>query len=89
VVIVLAIVPKVHGFKPGRGQWIFKNDKIRSTTSFGGEVKPSLSCRNILLHLYNPAEYDRDTWQTKLTDIFLQVSTLPLGVCWYLLESSG
>jgi hypothetical protein len=27
VVIVLAIGPKVHGFKPGRGQWIFEGDK--------------------------------------------------------------
>jgi hypothetical protein len=27
VVIVLAIGPKVRGLKPGRGQWIFKEDK--------------------------------------------------------------
>jgi hypothetical protein len=27
VVSVLAIVPKVSGFKPGRRQWIFKGDK--------------------------------------------------------------
>jgi hypothetical protein len=27
VVFVLAIVPKVRGFKPGRGRWIFKGDK--------------------------------------------------------------
>jgi hypothetical protein len=27
VVIVLAIGPKVRGFKPGRRQWIFKGDK--------------------------------------------------------------
>jgi hypothetical protein len=26
VVSVLAIVPKVRGFKPGQGQWIFKGD---------------------------------------------------------------
>jgi hypothetical protein len=29
VVIVLAIGPKVRGFKPDRGRWIFKGDKIR------------------------------------------------------------
>jgi hypothetical protein len=27
MVNMLAIVPKVHGFKPGQGQWIFKGDK--------------------------------------------------------------
>jgi hypothetical protein len=27
VVIVLAIISKVRGFKPGRGRWIFKGDK--------------------------------------------------------------
>jgi hypothetical protein len=42
---VLATGPKVRGFKPGWGRWIFKGDKIHSTTSFGGEVKPSVSCR--------------------------------------------
>jgi hypothetical protein len=27
VVIVFAIGPKVRGYKPGRGRWIFKGDK--------------------------------------------------------------
>jgi hypothetical protein len=27
VVIMLAILPKIHGFNPGREQWIFKGDK--------------------------------------------------------------
>jgi hypothetical protein len=34
VVIVLAIGPKVREFKPGQGRWIFKGDKVCSTTSF-------------------------------------------------------
>jgi hypothetical protein len=38
-VSVLATGPKVRGFDPDRGRW------IRSTTSFGGEVKPSVPCR--------------------------------------------
>jgi hypothetical protein len=38
VVIVLAIGPKVHTFKPSRGRWIFKGDTIHSMTLFGGEV---------------------------------------------------
>jgi hypothetical protein len=48
VVIVLAIGPKVRVFKPGRAPWIFNGYKIRSTTSFGWEVKPSVPCRTIL-----------------------------------------
>jgi hypothetical protein len=40
VVSVLATRPKVRGFDPDRGKI-----KIRSTTSFGGEVKPSVPCR--------------------------------------------
>jgi hypothetical protein len=27
MVIVLAIAPKVRGFKSGRGQWVFNDDK--------------------------------------------------------------
>jgi hypothetical protein len=37
MVSVLAIGPKVEGFKPGGG-----------TLSFGGEVKPEASCHRIL-----------------------------------------
>ena len=33
------------GFKPGRSLRIFKGEKILSTPSFGGEVKPSVPCR--------------------------------------------
>jgi hypothetical protein len=39
LVIVLATGSNVCGFKPGQGRWIFKDDKIHSKTSFGGEVK--------------------------------------------------
>jgi hypothetical protein len=56
VVSVLAIGPKVHGFKPGHGRCIFKGDKILSMTSFGEEVKPSAACRNILRHVRDPCE---------------------------------
>jgi hypothetical protein len=48
VVIVVATEPKVSGFKPGWGRWI---SKIRSTPSFGGEVKPSAPCSKILGHV--------------------------------------
>jgi hypothetical protein len=45
VVSVLATGPKVRGFKPRPRSMDFKGDKIRSTPSFGGEVKPSVPCR--------------------------------------------
>ena len=42
---MLAFSTQVCGFKPGRSRRIFKGEKIRSTPSFGGEVKPSVPCR--------------------------------------------
>jgi hypothetical protein len=60
VVIVLAIAPKVRGFKPGRGPWIFKGDQIRSTPSFEEEVKPSAPYRKILWRVKEPYKYERD-----------------------------
>ena len=44
-VSVLAFDTLVRGFKPGRSRRIFKGEKILSTPSFGGEVKPSVPCR--------------------------------------------
>ena len=41
---VLAFGTQVRGFKPGPSRWIFKGEKILSTPSFGGEVKPSVPC---------------------------------------------
>jgi hypothetical protein len=42
---VLAFSTQVRGFKPGRSRRIFKGEKILSTPSFGGKVKPSVPCR--------------------------------------------
>ena len=42
---MLAFSTQVRGFKPGRSRRIFKGEKILSTPSFGGEVKPSVPCR--------------------------------------------
>ena len=42
---VLAFSTQVRGLKPGRCRRIFKGEKILSTPSFGGEVKPSVTCR--------------------------------------------
>jgi hypothetical protein len=56
LVIVLAIKPKVCRFKPGRGDGFLRAIKIRSTTSFEGEVKPSAAFRKILRHVKNHVE---------------------------------
>jgi hypothetical protein len=40
MVNVLAIVSKVRGFKPDRGDGFLRAIKIHSTPNFGGEVKP-------------------------------------------------
>jgi hypothetical protein len=42
---VLAFGIQVRGFKPSRSLRNFKGEKILSTPSFGGEVKPSVPCR--------------------------------------------
>jgi hypothetical protein len=42
---VLAFGTQDRGFKPGRSRRIFKGQKILSTPSFGGGVKPSVPCR--------------------------------------------
>ena len=42
---VLAFSTQVCGFKTGRSRRIFRAKKILSMPTFGGEVKPSVSCR--------------------------------------------
>ena len=45
---VLAFGTEVRGFKLGRSLRIFQGEKILSTPSFGGEVKPSVPCRRFM-----------------------------------------
>jgi hypothetical protein len=45
VVSVLATRPKVAGSIPAEVDEFLRVIKIRSTTFFGGEVKPSVPCR--------------------------------------------
>ena len=45
---VLAFGTQVRAFKPGRSRRIFQGEKILSTFSFGGEVKPSVPCRRFM-----------------------------------------
>jgi hypothetical protein len=58
VVSVLAIGPRVVGFKPGRGDGFFKGDEMCSTLYFGGEVKPSSLYRKILWHVKSHGRID-------------------------------
>jgi hypothetical protein len=51
VVIVLVIGPKVRGFNPAEDDGFLRAIKIRSTTSFGREVKPAIPFRKILRHV--------------------------------------
>jgi hypothetical protein len=59
VVSVLATGPMVRGFKPGRGDGLLREIKIRSTLSYGWEVKPEVPCRKILRHVRDLLTYQR------------------------------
>jgi hypothetical protein len=48
VVSVLATGPEGREFEPGQGDEFLRAIKIRSTPSFGWEVKPEVPCRKIL-----------------------------------------
>ena len=48
---MLAFGTLVRGFKPDRSRWIFQGEKILSTPSFGGEVKPFVA---YLRHVKEP-----------------------------------
>jgi hypothetical protein len=51
MVSMLAFRPKVHRFKPGRGNGFLRVIKISRTPFFGGEVKPVVPCYKILWHV--------------------------------------
>jgi hypothetical protein len=51
VVSVLATGPKGCGFEPDQGSQFLRAIEIRSTPSFGWEVKPEIPCRKILRHV--------------------------------------
>jgi hypothetical protein len=52
MIIVLAIRPNARGLKLCQGEEFLRAIKIRSTPSFGGEVKPETPCK-ILRHVKN------------------------------------
>jgi hypothetical protein len=57
VVSVLVTGSKGRGFAAGRGDGFLRAIKIRSTTSFGWEVKPDVPCRKILRHVKDQLTY--------------------------------
>jgi hypothetical protein len=59
VVSVLATGTKGQGFKLGRGDGFLRAIKIRSTSSFGWEVKPEVQRRKILRHVKDPLRFFR------------------------------
>jgi hypothetical protein len=59
VVSVLATGPNGRGFEPSQGDGFLKALKIRSTPSFGREVKPEVPCRKILRHEKRSLEVPR------------------------------
>jgi hypothetical protein len=58
---VLAITPAFARSNPAEDDECSRAIQIRSTTSFGGEVKPLVPCRKIMRHVKEPYEYGRDT----------------------------
>jgi hypothetical protein len=64
--------------------------QIRNTTSFLGEVKPSVSCLKVLRHVKDPFRYKKEISRRQISATSRQVSSASLlGVCWLLPKSCG
>jgi hypothetical protein len=59
VVSVLATGPKGRAFKSSQDDGRIRAIKIRSTPSFGSEVKLEVPCPKILRHVRDPLTYQR------------------------------
>jgi hypothetical protein len=82
---VLATGTKGRGFKPGRDDGFLRAIKIRSTPSFGWEVKPETP-RKILRHVKDPLTYLRN-WYAKFSLLHLPPTrsqmSVPVGKLWW------
>jgi hypothetical protein len=58
VVSALATGPRGRGLKPSLGDGFLRTIKIRSTPSFGWDVKPEVPCK-ILRNVKDPLRYFR------------------------------
>jgi hypothetical protein len=52
--VVIVLDSRFEGSNPAEDDGFLRAIKICSTTSFGGEVKPSASCLKILQHVKYP-----------------------------------
>jgi hypothetical protein len=85
MVSVLAIEPKVRGFKPGRGDGFFRAIEIRSTSCLGGEVKLSAPCSKILRHVKKvTCKYEQKYFARSNSNIPFESSS-----CFLLDDSAG
>jgi hypothetical protein len=66
VISMHATGPNDRGFKPGRGTGFLRAIKIRSTPSFGWEVKAEVTCRKIVRLVKDLLRYFR-YWQAKFS----------------------
>jgi hypothetical protein len=80
VVSVLATRPKGYGFEPGQGDGFLRAIVIRSTPSFGWEIKLEISSRKILRHVKDllKSQGDGETKFTFPSAIFLLPSDMSL-----------
>jgi hypothetical protein len=68
---VLASGPKVRGFKPGRGRWIFKGDK-KSVARLPSEGKLSRRSHIVdLWHVKEPYEHEKMLCRQNSAAMFL------------------
>jgi hypothetical protein len=57
----LPLDPRFTGSNLAKVDGFVRAIKIHNMTSFGGEVKPSVPCCNILWPVKEPSRYERDT----------------------------
>jgi hypothetical protein len=87
----LPLIPSYAGTNTADDDEFLREIKIRSRTSFGAEVKPSVPRRKILLMLKQPYRYEKRYFVVKI-HIHLSPSYSCFAarcVCWLLSESSG
>jgi hypothetical protein len=75
--------PRFAGLNPAKDSGFLRAIKTLSTTSFGGEVKPSVPCCEILQHVKELYRFEGDISYAKFMTISCQVSlALLLDICW-------
>jgi hypothetical protein len=70
IVVSLPLDPSFESSNPAEDDGSFMGDKIRSMTSFGEEVKPTVPCPKILRHVKDLYEYGRDRLLSRQNSVF-------------------